>query len=128
MVKDRRGTITIEYILGAALLVLLLFGSLEMVAGLAKVKDSYNLDRLAIVAGAAALRDVAWTAQNTQRVLATRARLIGALEALSLSVLPSQSNFVLARFAAAETVKNRIHVPRDQGQGTPGSCPPGQTQ
>ena len=29
MVKDRRGTITIEYILGAALLVLLLFGALE---------------------------------------------------------------------------------------------------
>ena len=29
MVKDKRGTITIEYILGAALLVLLLFGALE---------------------------------------------------------------------------------------------------
>jgi histidinol-phosphate aminotransferase len=75
----------------------LLFGPKELVAGLWKVKDSYNLDRLAIVAGAAALGDAAWTAANTARIRATRERTARELAALDLEVLPSQSNFLFAR-------------------------------
>jgi histidinol-phosphate aminotransferase len=78
----------------------LLFSSPEIVTGLRKVKDSYNLDRLAIVAAAAALADPAWTRNNVQRILATRARLIAALTGFGLEVLNSEANFVLARFGS----------------------------
>lgn len=79
----------------------LLFGPPELVSGLNKVKDSYNLDRLAIVAGVAALKDQAWMRANTACILATRARLIAELAELGLSVLPSQTNFVLCRLATS---------------------------
>jgi histidinol-phosphate aminotransferase len=79
----------------------LLFSSKRVVEGLWKVKDSYNLDRLAIAAGAASLRDTAWTKQNVAKVKATRARLVAGLETLGLNVLPSQANFVFARLKSA---------------------------
>ncbi|MEN9578959.1 MAG: hypothetical protein RJA70_1968 [Pseudomonadota bacterium] len=75
----------------------LLFASEEIVLGLSKVKDSYNLDRLALVAGAAALRDPAWTESNVAKVRATRERLSSSLALMGLWVLPSEANFVLVR-------------------------------
>jgi histidinol-phosphate aminotransferase len=69
----------------------------EVIAQLAKVKDSYNVSRLAIVAGVAAVEDQAWMRENVARIRATRARLTAALRALGYSVPESQSNFVLAR-------------------------------
>jgi histidinol-phosphate aminotransferase len=83
----------------------LLFGSAEIVEGLAKVKDSYNLDRLAIAAGAAALEDPAWTEANIAKVRATRSRLCSALDQLGMEVLPSQSNFVFFRLPNAEAAR-----------------------
>jgi histidinol-phosphate aminotransferase len=80
----------------------LLFSSAEIVEGLTKVKDSYNLDRLAIVAGAAALRDREWTARNLASIKATRSRMSAALTTLGLAVLPSEANFVLARFPTVD--------------------------
>ena len=62
-----------------------------------KVKDSYNVNRLAQVAGIAALEGIAAMRDNAQRVCATRKRLTKALEALGWFVYPSQSNFVFAR-------------------------------
>jgi histidinol-phosphate aminotransferase len=79
----------------------LLFAGRQIVDGLWKVKDSYNLDRLAIVAGAAALRDPAWTAENAKKVRATRARLTAELTKLGLDVVPSQANFLFARMKNA---------------------------
>jgi histidinol-phosphate aminotransferase len=93
----------------------LLFGPAEIVAGLWKVKDSYNLDRLAIAAGAAALRDTAWTKQATERVRATRARLADGLAALGLDVLPSQSNFVFARMGSAERAAGAYRYLKERG-------------
>ncbi|MCZ7644108.1 MAG: histidinol-phosphate transaminase [Planctomycetota bacterium] len=83
----------------------LLYAPAPLVAGLVKVKDSYNLDRLSIVAGAAALRDPAWTKANVERVRATRARLARALADLGLEVLPSQSNFLFARLPGARAAE-----------------------
>jgi histidinol-phosphate aminotransferase len=80
----------------------LAFASSEIVSGLRKVKDSYNLDRLAIVAAAASLADREWTRANIERIKKTRERLATALRALGLEVLPSEANFVLARFATRE--------------------------
>jgi len=76
----------------------LLFASDEIVNGIGKVKDSYNLDRLAIVAGAAALGDEPWMRANVEKIVATRARLVSGLSTRGLDVLPSSANFVFARF------------------------------
>lgn len=73
------------------------FGSPRILAGLEKVRDSYNLDRLATAAGEAALRDIAWMEKNVARIRKTRAVLADALPALGFLPYPSQSNFVLAR-------------------------------
>jgi histidinol-phosphate aminotransferase len=75
----------------------LAFAAPEMIGELAKVKDSYNLDRLAIVAGVAALEDMDWMRVNVRRICATRGRLGDALRGLGYDVPPSEANFVLAR-------------------------------
>ena len=81
----------------AGLRVGLLFGRPEVVAEFAKVKDSYNLNRVSIAAATAALRDVEWMRANVERVRKTRERLASELEGLGFHVLPSGANFVLAR-------------------------------
>jgi histidinol-phosphate aminotransferase len=81
----------------AGLRIGLAFGPLPVIAELAKVKDSYNLNRLSIVAAVAALEDYGWMEANVKRVRASRARLIEELRRLGYDVLPSHANFVLAR-------------------------------
>lgn len=83
----------------------LAFSSAEVISGLRKVKDSYNLDRLAIVAAAAALSDPEWTRKNIERIRATRERLTRGLCELGARVLPSQANFVLARLEDPATAR-----------------------
>lgn len=93
----------------------LLFGTPEMVHGLRKVRDSYSLDRLAIAAGAAALRDTAWEARNTARIAATRARLSARLGELGMAPLPSHANFVLARLGSAARAQAAHRFLRGRG-------------
>jgi histidinol-phosphate aminotransferase len=81
----------------AGLRVGLAFGHPELLAGLQKVKDSYNLSRLSQAAGEAALEDVAWMRANVARIHATRDTLSKRLRELGFHVLPSDANFVLAR-------------------------------
>ncbi len=71
-----------------------LLASPEIVAGLAKVKDSYNCDTLSLVGGAAALDDVDYLASTRSKILATRARLGQAMRGLGYVVPESQANFV----------------------------------
>ena len=74
-----------------------------------RVRDSYNLDRLAQFAAAAALDDREWLAATVAQVCATRERLAAALRRLGWHVNPAAGNFVLAapvsakRPASAET-------------------------
>jgi histidinol-phosphate aminotransferase len=75
----------------------LCFAHPEVIEALLKVKDSYNLSRIALAAGAAAVDDAAWMRRNVARVKATRAEAIERLRKLGFSVAPSESNFVLAR-------------------------------
>jgi len=75
----------------------LAFGAPELLAEIAKVKDSYNVSRLAIVAGVAALEDYAWMQRNVARIVATRDHLSRELAARAYDVLPSAANFVFAR-------------------------------
>lgn len=72
-------------------------GHPALINELLKVKDSYNVNRLSLVAAVAALEDYAWMRQNVAKIRATRTRLIAALRELGYFVYESQANFVLAR-------------------------------
>ncbi len=80
-------------------------GDRNLIAGLMKVKDSYNADAIAIAAATAALADREYHQQTRRKVIAERERLAAALKQLGLPPLPSQSNFLFAlctRPSAAE--------------------------
>lgn len=70
-------------------------GHKDLIDGLMKVKDSYNVDAVAIAAASAALADQAYREETRQKVIKERGRLAAALERLGLPSLPSQSNFLL---------------------------------
>ena len=73
------------------------FATAELIAGLWKVKDHYNVNRLSLVAAEAALDDIEWMRANAERVCKTRKDLTSGLERLGFSVWDSSANFVLAR-------------------------------
>ena len=75
----------------------LCFAHPSVIDALLKVKDSYNLSRVALAAGAEALRDSAWMRRNVAKVVRTRALSEARLRTLGFVVPPSQANFVLAR-------------------------------
>jgi histidinol-phosphate aminotransferase len=69
----------------------------ELIAGLLKVKDSYNVDTIAIAAATAAIKDRSYFEENVEKVKRQRERLTEELRALNFEVPRSQANFVLAR-------------------------------
>jgi len=75
----------------------LAFGHPDLMRGLRTVKDSYNVNRVTQVAGIAALSDLAWMQDNVRRIRRTREALSRRLAGLGYCVLPSATNFVLAR-------------------------------
>lgn len=75
----------------------LAFASEDIIAGMMKVKDSYNLNRLSMVAAMAALQDLPWMKRNAARIQRSRTRLSRGLKRLGYEVYPSHANFVLAR-------------------------------
>jgi histidinol-phosphate aminotransferase len=75
----------------------LAFGSPDVITALAKVKDSYNVNRLGIVAAQAALDDHAWMIESVAKVRSTRRLLTERLRELRFQCLPSHANFVMAR-------------------------------
>jgi histidinol-phosphate aminotransferase len=81
----------------AGLRIGLAFASKEIIAGMMKVKDSYNMNRLSMVAANAALQDLPWMARNARRIQQSRKKLSAALKRMGFFVYPSQANFVLAR-------------------------------
>jgi len=68
----------------------------EVIAALDKIRDHYHLDRLALAAASAALRDQAWLKQNVGRIRATRERFTADLRQLGYGVIDSSTNFVFA--------------------------------
>jgi histidinol-phosphate aminotransferase len=75
----------------------LAFAPPAIVRALDKLKDAYNVNRLALAAGVAALTDERWFVDQLARVRATRQRLTIELQRRGCFVWPSQANFVLAR-------------------------------
>ena len=75
-------------------------GSAELIADLNRVKYSfnpYNVNRLSLLAGAAAMEDEAYFQSCCAAIRETRAWTVERLEALGFTVLPSQANFVFAQ-------------------------------
>ena len=68
-----------------------------LVAEMTKVKDSYNCDAISILAATAALADQDYARGTWQAVRAERTRLGGELGKRGWDVIPSQTNFLLAR-------------------------------
>ncbi len=72
-------------------------GHPDLIAALDAIRDSYNVNGLGQVAAEATLRDLPYYRENFRKVIRTRTTLSGELAELGFEVLPSQTNFVLAR-------------------------------
>ena len=75
-------------------------GSPELISALNRVKYSfnpYNVNRLSIVAGAAAVEDEDYFQTCTAAIQNNRAWTVRELEELGFTVLPSQANFIFAK-------------------------------
>ncbi|HTJ00612.1 MAG TPA: histidinol-phosphate transaminase [Dongiaceae bacterium] len=82
-----------------------LVGHPALIAALHKIRDSYNVNGLGQVAAAATLEHLGYYRANFQKIIATRTRLSRELTELGFTVLPSATNFILARpprFPAAQ--------------------------
>jgi len=69
----------------------------SVIEGLMKVKDSYNVDVVAIAAATAAIKDQRYAKENIEKVKEERKRLARELRALGFEVPTSYANFVLAK-------------------------------
>tara|TARA_B110000495_G_C22434539_1_gene273316 strand:- start:75 stop:479 length:405 start_codon:yes stop_codon:yes gene_type:complete len=77
----------------------------ELIAGMWKVKDHYNLNRLSLVAAEAALEEIESMRQNAERICRTRDRLTLGLRQLGFHVWDSAANFALARSTSVPAAK-----------------------
>jgi len=83
-------------------------GQPELLAGLERIKNSFNsypVDRLASIGAIAAMNDHAGFEHDRQRIMTSRSQVSEQLTALGFDVVPSQANFVFAR-----------HPQRDAGE------------
>jgi len=69
----------------------------DLIDGLIKVKDSYNIDAVAIALATAAIRDQAYFRQNVEKIKKERRTLTERLRAIGFAVRDSSSNFVFAQ-------------------------------
>ena len=72
-------------------------GNPELIEALDTVKDSYPVDRLAVVAAVAAIQDRAHHRTLVESVVSERDWLTGQLAAVGFTVEPSAANFVFCR-------------------------------
>jgi len=69
----------------------------DLIAGLMKVKDSYNVDAVAIAVATTAIKDQQYFKENVEKVKRDREKLTEQLRALKFEVSKSYANFVLAK-------------------------------
>ncbi|RPH49614.1 MAG: histidinol-phosphate transaminase [Lysobacterales bacterium] len=74
----------------------------DLIDGLIKVKDSYNVDAVAIALATAAIKDQVYFRQNVEKIKQERQVLTERLRALGFVVGDSQSNFVFAQVRAID--------------------------
>ena len=72
-------------------------GNRRLVTALQKIRDSYNVNGLGQVAAAATLDDLPYYRANFRKIIEAREKLAAELTSLGFEVLPSRTNFILAR-------------------------------
>ena len=72
-------------------------GHPELIAALHKIRDSYNVNGLGQIAAEATLDDLKYYRANFKKIITTRVMLSRELTRLGFCVLPSQTNFILAK-------------------------------
>lgn len=75
-------------------------GNAEIIADLEKTKYStnpYNINRLTLVAGAAAIDSDSYFMENCKRIMKTRSYTTDELEKLGFTCIPSCTNFIFAK-------------------------------
>lgn len=72
-------------------------GHRDLIAALHKIRDSYNVNGLGQIAAEATLDDLPYSRANFKKIIATREWLSRELTKLGFRVLPSRTNFILAR-------------------------------
>ena len=76
------------------------FGDKELISDLNKIKYStnpYNINRLTLVAGEAAIKENEYYMENCKKIIATRDYTVEELKKLSFDVIDSKANFVFAK-------------------------------
>jgi len=81
-----------------------------LIAGLMKVKDSYNVDAVSVAAATAAIKDQEYFKENVEKVKKARELLMERLCDLKFKVTKSSANFVLAESedTKAEEIYNKL--------------------
>jgi histidinol-phosphate aminotransferase len=101
LVKDVHNVIVLRSMSKGYSLAAIRFGyaiaQADLIAGLMKVKDSYNVDAVAIALATAAIKDQDYFRQTTEEVKKARESLIAQLRDLKFKVPASHANFVLAQ-------------------------------
>ena len=72
-------------------------GQRDLIAALHKIRDSYNVNGLGQIAAEATLDDLPYYRANFKKIIAAREWLSRELTKLGFRVLPSRTNFILAR-------------------------------
>ncbi|MDO9543017.1 MAG: histidinol-phosphate transaminase [Kiritimatiellia bacterium] len=85
-------------------------GPRELIGALLKIKDSYNIGRIAQSLATAAIQDQDYMRANVRRIIATRQKLVRALAAMDFVVLPSDANFLFVKPGgiSAETLDRQL--------------------
>ncbi len=81
----------------------------DLIAGLMKVKDSYNVDAVAVAVAAAAIKDQKYFHETTEKVKKARGLLVAQLRDLGFEVPESCANFVLAQSKTARQARFMIN-------------------
>lgn len=92
-------------------------GSIDLIEGLRRVKDSFNsypLDMLAQAGALAAFNDEAYFERTRESIMRARDQLTISLDQMGFDVLPSMANFVFARHRSSDAVKLAAAL-RDRG-------------
>ena len=76
------------------------FGNAELIAALERIKFSfspYNIDRAALAAGIASVKEDSYTHEKITAIINTRERTIQTLSRAGYEILPSDANFIFLR-------------------------------
>ena len=101
-----------------------LFSHEANIAYLHKAQSPYSVNAMAVLAAQAAVEDTAYVESYVAEVLAARELLCVGLEKLSIPLLPSSANFVLAHSASARSKFATPSAARPSWSATAATKPP----